>query len=185
VIVKIVSDCVKCVLNGDHDVMTTSVKICFHSFSVVGAFQNNVQSVLIFDKLAALTEGGILNGGEPALRYQIPMARHFAEKIPDNSSLSISLFKGEAKDFEVYIVMNYQKISSEGVKYITQIYGGSLRNLFLGAGICYAIERKEYEHIPLIYLFPSIYSGYHLFKRREEVKTWLKDFCPRAKRGVW
>ena len=82
------------------------------------------------------------------------------------------------------IVMNYQRVG-EGVKYITQIYGGSLRYVLLGAGLSYAIERKEYEHIPLICLFPSIYSGYQLFKKREEVKTWLKDFCPRTKRGIW
>jgi hypothetical protein len=89
-----------------------------------------------------------------------------------------------AKAFEVYIVMNYQKVG-EGVKYITQVYGGSLRYVLLGAALSYAIERKEYEHIPLICLFPSVYSGYQLFKRRDEVKTWLKDFCPRVKRGLW
>ena len=81
--------------------------------------------------------------------------------------------------------MNYQKVSSEGVKYITQIYGGSLRNVFIGAGISYAIEQENYIEIPLICIIPSIYSGYHLFKRREEVQTWLKDFCPRANRGIW
>jgi len=76
--------------------------------------------------------------------------------------------------------MSYQK-AGEGVKYMVQTYGGSLRSVFLGAGLAYAIERKDYEHIPLIFLFPSVYSGYHLFKKREEVKTWVKDFCPRAK----
>lgn len=82
--------------------------------------------------------------------------------------------------------MNYQKVSSEGVKYITQVYGGSIRNVLLGAGICYAIEQENYSHLPLIFFFPSIYSGYHLFKKREEVKSWLKDFCPKGKvKGYW
>ena len=65
---------------GDHRGMTTAVKILLHSFSIIRAFQNSVQSVLVLDELAALTEG-VLNGGKPALRYQIPMARHVAEKI--------------------------------------------------------------------------------------------------------
>jgi len=80
--------------------------------------------------------------------------------------------------------MNYQKISTEGVKYITQIYGGSIRNVFLGASVCYAIEKENYSHLPIIFFVPSAYSGYHLFKKREEVKTWLKDFCPKGK-GCW
>lgn len=82
--------------------------------------------------------------------------------------------------------MNYQKLSTEGVKHITQIYGGSIRNVLLGASACYAIEQENYIHIPLIFFVPSVYSGYHLFKKREEVKTWLKDFCPQVKvKGVW
>ena len=91
-----------------------------------------------------------------------------------------------AKDLYKYIVMNFQKVGSEGVKYITQVYGGSFRNVFLGAGLCYAIEQENYSHLPLICIVPSIYSGYHLFKKREEVKLWLKDFCPRVKvKGMW
>ena len=83
--------------------------------------------------------------------------------------------------------MSYQKISTEGVvKHITQIYGGSLRNVFLGSSVCYAIEQGNYGHLPLIFFVPSAYTGYHLFKKREEVKTWLKDFCPQVKvKGVW
>ena len=81
---------------------------------------------------------------------------------------------------QLYTPMNYQKLSTEGVKHITQIYGGSIRNVLLGASACYAIEQENYIHIPLIFFVPSVYSGYHLFKKREEVKTWLKDFCPKG-----
>jgi hypothetical protein len=61
--------------------MTTAIKILFHSFPIVGAFKDSVQSVLVLNELTALTEGRVFHGGKPALRYQIPVARHVAEKI--------------------------------------------------------------------------------------------------------
>ena len=73
---------------------------------------------------------------------------------------------------------------AQGVKYITQLYSLTLRNVLLGASLCHAVEQKEYHHIPIIVVFPSVYSGYHLFANRSEVKVWLKDLCPKRK-GYW
>ena len=80
-IIQIIGDCIKGVLNCDHRVVATAVQILLHSFSVVRAFKDSVQSVLVLNQLTALTEGRVFHGGKPALRYQIPMARHVAEKI--------------------------------------------------------------------------------------------------------
>ena len=52
------------------------------------------------------------------------------------------------------------------------IFGPS-RNILLGAGLCFAIEKKEYIHIPIIILFPSIYTGYHLYDNKEKIIRWV------------
>jgi hypothetical protein len=49
-----------------------------------------------------------------------------------------------------------------------------MRNLLLGGGLCYAVENKRYIEIPVTFLVPSIYAGYHLFKNKGHVATWLK-----------
>jgi hypothetical protein len=57
---------------------------------------------------------------------------------------------------------------------VTQYVFGTTRNLILGAGLCYAVKKEEYSHIPLIVFFPSIYAGYHLYSNKEAVKDWMK-----------
>jgi len=52
---------------------------------------------------------------------------------------------------------------------------GTTRNLILGAGLCYAVKKEEYLHIPVIVLFPSIYAGFQLFSQKDMVKGWLKS----------
>jgi Tfp pilus assembly ATPase PilU len=37
----------------------------------------------------------------------------------------------------------------------------------------FAIEKKEYIHIPIIILFPSIYTGYHLYDNKEKIIRWV------------
>jgi hypothetical protein len=60
------------------------------------------------------------------------------------------------------------------IKHQHLIYG-SMRNLLLGGGLCYAVENKRYIEIPITFLVPSIYAGYHLFKNKEHVAAWLKS----------
>ncbi len=68
--------------------------------------------------------------------------------------------------------------SQEVIKFINQIPSSFrirtwVSSFFLGAGLCYSIETKKYSHIPLICIFPTIYSGYHLFKNKVEVKNYI------------
>lgn len=51
---------------------------------------------------------------------------------------------------------------------------GTTRNVLLGAGLSYAWSKKNYIHIPLIFLAPSIYAGYHLYENRGLVRDFLK-----------
>jgi hypothetical protein len=52
---------------------------------------------------------------------------------------------------------------------------GTLRNLFAGAGLCYALQNKKYEEIPLALVVPSVYVGYHVYKNKEDVVRWVKE----------
>lgn len=42
-------------------------------------------------------------------------------------------------------------------------------NMLMGAGLCYAIENQKYSDIPIILLFPSIFTGYNIYKNRIEI----------------
>ena len=35
------------------------------------------------------------------------------------------------------------------------------------------IENKYYYHVPIIFIIPSIYAGYHTFKNRNAIVNWL------------
>ena len=48
---------------------------------------------------------------------------------------------------------------------------GSL--FFLGGGLCYIMEEKKYEHIPVFVLFPSIYCGYNMYKNRDKIIKYI------------
>lgn len=58
---------------------------------------------------------------------------------------------------------------------ITSVVFGTTRNLIFGAGLCYAVKKEEYLHIPVIVLFPSIYAGFQLFSQKDAVKEWLSN----------
>lgn len=52
---------------------------------------------------------------------------------------------------------------------------GNTRNIILGAGLYFAIEKKEYIHIPIIVAFPTIYAGYNLNKNKENIVKWIRN----------
>jgi len=58
---------------------------------------------------------------------------------------------------------------------ITYYINGTIRNLFCGAGLCYAIQRESYSHVPIILAFPSVYAGYHAYSRKEELLLWTRQ----------
>lgn len=50
---------------------------------------------------------------------------------------------------------------------------GTPRNLLLGASLSYAIQKKLFIHIPIIFLFPSVYTGYQVYDNKEKIISWL------------
>lgn len=64
--------------------------------------------------------------------------------------------------------------ASEPIKHLINYNIGVVRNVLLGAGLCYAIEKENYWHLPVIFVFPSIYAGYQIFQNRDIVKQWIK-----------
>ncbi len=55
----------------------------------------------------------------------------------------------------------------------THYVHGSMRSFLGGAGLCYAINKREYLHVPLVIIFPSAYVGYHLFKNKDSAAEWV------------
>ena len=45
--------------------------------------------------------------------------------------------------------------------------------LFMGGGLCYAFEKQNYSHIPLIIFGPVTYAGYHLMKNHKEIGIFI------------
>jgi hypothetical protein len=59
---------------------------------------------------------------------------------------------------------------------ITQIqHFGAARNVLLGAGIAYAISEEKYTHVPVAFVFPSIYAGYQAYKNREAIVNFAES----------
>jgi hypothetical protein len=49
-----------------------------------------------------------------------------------------------------------------------------ISNLFMGAGIFHAIyTESDYWQIPLAIITPSAYTGYHIYKYRDNIKSNL------------
>jgi hypothetical protein len=46
-----------------------------------------------------------------------------------------------------------------------------------GAGMAYAAQREKYLQVPIAFLFPYMYGGYHLYKNKESVIQWFHK-CP-------
>ena len=70
--------------------------------------------------------------------------------------------------------MQLQRLA-EPIKFITNYHLGSIRNVMLGAGLCFAVQNERYTHLPVIFLVPSIYAGYNLYENKDDVVKWLKN----------
>jgi len=70
---------------------------------------------------------------------------------------------------------------AEPTRILTNYVFGTSRNLLLGIGLAYAIERKEYSDIPIIFFFPSVYAGYHLYTERNAIAEWIRQ----KRRWTW
>lgn len=52
---------------------------------------------------------------------------------------------------------------------------GHVTALFTGAGFAYSIQKQNpYWHLPVIFIFPSIYAGYNLYKNKEAVVEFIE-----------
>lgn len=56
---------------------------------------------------------------------------------------------------------------------VMNAFTSPLRNILLGGALCYAVQKNKYLHIPIIFLTPSIYAGYHLFENKAEVLNFI------------
>jgi len=77
--------------------------------------------------------------------------------------------------------MQYQKLV-DPIRFITNYHLGSIRNVLLGAGLCYAVQNEKYTHLPIIFLVPSIYAGYNLFENKDDVVNFVKTFKTEVKK---
>jgi hypothetical protein len=48
------------------------------------------------------------------------------------------------------------------------------RSFLCGMGLAYAIANENYAHIPIIFLTPSIYAGYHAYKNLNTFKVIVR-----------
>ena len=55
------------------------------------------------------------------------------------------------------------------------------RSLLAGATLAWAVKKENYSHIPLIILFPSMYTGYHVYQNKEELIAYIKSQLPSNK----
>lgn len=44
---------------------------------------------------------------------------------------------------------------------------GPTRNILMGMSLAYSYEKEKYLH----FLFLSIYTGYHIFKNKEDIRN--------------
>ena len=47
--------------------------------------------------------------------------------------------------------------------------------LFMGAGYAYTVQNNQpYWHIPILFLFPSGYVGYNVYKNKDQIIEFVK-----------
>ena len=47
------------------------------------------------------------------------------------------------------------------------------RNVMCGIGLAFAIEKEKYWHLPVAFIFPSVYCGYQGYKNRAAISGFL------------
>jgi hypothetical protein len=80
--------------------------------------------------------------------------------------------------------MSLPRLATETLKHTTVYVAGTPRNILLGAGLSHAVEREEYTHIPLIFIVPSIYAGYHAHQNKDALMEWIVASKKKLK-GTW
>jgi hypothetical protein len=65
--------------------------------------------------------------------------------------------------------------ASEPIKHLINYNIGVVRSVLLGAGLCFAIEKENHWHLPVIIIFPSPYAGYQIFQNRDTIVKWIQS----------
>jgi len=63
--------------------------------------------------------------------------------------------------------MNYQLIINQTLSNAKPL--GTISSFLLGSGLCYTIQNQKYWHIPLVLFFPTAYTGYQIYKNKDDV----------------
>ena len=79
--------------------------------------------------------------------------------------------------------MSIPQFATQHLTHTITHLSGTVRNLLLGASLYYTVQREEYTHIPVIIVFPSIYSGYHLHKNKDAIIDWILATSKKLKSG--
>ncbi len=67
-------------------------------------------------------------------------------------------------------------IKGLGDKVLQLHHFGPLRNILLGAGLAYAAQKEKYWHLPIAFVVPSVYAGYHAYKQRYVLRAEAVGF---------
>jgi hypothetical protein len=46
---------------------------------------------------------------------------------------------------------------------------GTISSFLLGSGLFYSIKNEKYMHIPCVLFFPVAYTGYQMYKNKDDV----------------
>ena len=70
-------------------------------------------------------------------------------------------------------------ISSEQIRqgFSPIVPNGPFTLTCMGFSFAYAVEKKKYIHLPIILFFPTIYTGYQVFKNRDSIFKEM-DYVP-------
>jgi len=80
--------------------------------------------------------------------------------------------------------MNISKFPFESILNVRHY--GAVRNIFLGANLCHAMEKENYIHIPFIIVIPSIYTGYNVYKNKDIIAKYINEnIINKPSRSSW
>jgi len=79
--------------------------------------------------------------------------------------------------------MSIPKLATQHLTHTITHLSRTVPNLLLGASLYYAIQLEDYSHIPLIIIFPSIYSGYHVNQNKDAIFDWILASKKKLKAG--
>ena len=67
--------------------------------------------------------------------------------------------------------MSLQTVPVRYIKYAYQ----PVHAFFFGVALSYSVQNGKYWHFPLVLLNPVAYVGYHTYKNRDVVASWVNN----------